>query len=131
MGLDPEMFAAIVEEYNRHVKRGGTFNPAILDDCHTEGLDPPKSHWAVPIEAPPFYGYVMRPGITFTYLGLAVDETTRVLKQSGPPFTNLYAAGEIMSGSILTRGYLGGFGLTIGGVFGRIAGQEAAKHAAN
>jgi tricarballylate dehydrogenase len=131
MGLAPGMFTAAVEEYNRHINRDGTFNPAILDDCHTEGLDPPKSHWAVPIEAPPFYGYVMRPGITFTYLGLAVDETTRVLKQSGPPFANLYAAGEIMSGSILTRGYLGGFGLTIGGVFGRIAGQEAAKHAAN
>jgi tricarballylate dehydrogenase len=131
MGLDPAAFTATVEDYNRHVKRGGTFNPAILDNCSTEGLNPPKSHWAVPIEAPPFYGYVVRPGITFTYLGLAVDETTRVITKSASPFTNLYAAGEIMSGSILTRGYLGGFGLTIGGVFGRIAGKEAAKHAAS
>ncbi len=131
MGLDPAAFAATVEEYNRHASRDGNFNPAILDNCSTEGLSPPKSHWAVPLEVPPFYGYAMRPGITFTYLGLAVDETTRVQMKSGPPFANLYAAGEIMSGSILTRGYLGGFGLTIGGVFGRIAGKEAAQHAAD
>ncbi|MCL4466886.1 MAG: FAD-dependent tricarballylate dehydrogenase TcuA [Chloroflexi bacterium] len=131
LGLDPGAFAATVEEYNRHASRDGTFNPAILDDCTTRGLDPPKTHWAMPIEVPPFYGYPMRPGITFTYLGLAVDETTRVQMKVGEPFTNLYAAGEIMSGSILTRGYLGGFGLTIGTVFGRIAGKEAAKHAAN
>ena len=131
LGLDPVAFAANVEEYNRCASRDGTFNPAILDNCSTKGLDPPKSHWAMPIEMPPFYGYALRPGITFTYLGIAVDETTRVQMKSGSPFANLYAAGEIMSGSILTRGYLGGFGMTIGTVFGRIAGKEAAKHAAH
>jgi tricarballylate dehydrogenase len=129
MGIDPAGLTATVEEFNRHINRDGTFNPAILDDCSTEGLDPPKTHWAVPIEKPPFYGYALRPGITFTYLGLAVDETTRVQMKSGPPLDGLYAAGEIMSGSILTSGYLGGFGLTIGGVFGRIAGREAARYA--
>ncbi|MBI4300185.1 MAG: FAD-dependent tricarballylate dehydrogenase TcuA [Chloroflexi bacterium] len=130
LGLDAEALTATLEEYNRHVSREGSFNPAILDNCSTRGLDPPKTHWAMPIEVPPFYGYPLRPGITFTYLGLAVDETTRVQMRAGAPFANLYAAGEIMSGNILTRGYLGGFGLTIGTVFGRIAGKEAAKHAA-
>ena len=131
LGLDPAALTATVEEYNRHASREGTFNPAILDDCSTRDLAPPKSHWAVPIEVPPFYGYPLRPGITFTYLGLAVDETTRVQMKAGPPLANLYAAGEIMSGNILSHGYLGGFGLTIGTVFGRIAGREAAKHAAD
>ncbi len=41
----------------------------------------------------------------------------------------VFAAGEAMAGNILGRGYLAGFGMTIGAVFGRIAGREAAKHA--
>lgn len=129
--LDPAALMATVEEYNRHASRTGTFDHTILDDCRTEGLEPPKTHWAQPIEVPPYYAYALRPGITFTYLGLRVDQTTRVQRDEGPPFTNLYACGEIMSGNVLTRGYLGGFGLTIGTVFGRIAGREAARHAGN
>ncbi len=47
----------------------------------------------------------------------------------GRPAGNLFASGEIMAGSILGKGYLAGFGMAIGTVFGRIAGQEAAKRA--
>ena len=75
-----------------------------------------------------FSGYALRPGVTFTYLGLKVDETARV-KMEGKKLENVWAAGEIMAGSILGEGYLAGFGMTIGTVFGRIAGQEAAKGA--
>jgi tricarballylate dehydrogenase len=130
LGLDPAALVATVDEFNRHVRPGGTFDPALLDDCRTVDLDPPKSHWAVRIEVPPFYAYPLRPGVTFTYMGLAVDELARVRTCSGAPIRNLYAAGEIMSGNILASGYLAGFGLTIGTVFGRIAGREAARHAA-
>ena len=129
MGLEGGVVEETVRQYNTSVKPGGTFNPAILDDCSTEGLDPPKSHWALPIVEPPFYGYPLRPGITFTYLGLAVDACSRVQLSDGKPVPNLFAAGEIMSGNILSSGYLGGFGLTIGTVFGRIAGTEAARYA--
>src|SRR6266536_3793130 len=129
MGLDPVAVCATVDAFNRSVRRGGSFDPGALDDCSTVGLDPPKSHWAVPIEVPPFYGYPLRPGITFTYMGLAVDESARVQMAQGPAIQNLFAAGEIMSGNILTSGYLGGFGLTIGTVFGRIAGKGAGKYA--
>lgn len=83
----------------------------------------------VKLDAPPFYGFPLRPGITFTYLGVGVDRSARVLDRDGTPFPNLFAAGEIMAGTILRRGYLGGFGMTIGTVFGRIAGREAARHA--
>ena len=117
-----------VAQYNR-ATRPGTFDPATLDGCTTEGLEPPKSHWAVPIETPPFYAYPLRPGITFTYRGVTVDENARVIMQDGRPSSNIFAAGEVMAGNILGRGYLAGFGLTIGNVFGRIAGREAAKHA--
>jgi tricarballylate dehydrogenase len=60
-----------------------------------------------------------------------VDEHAQVLLEDGRPAANLYASGEIMAGNILGRGYLAGFGMTIGTVFGRIAGEEAARHARN
>ena len=128
LGLDPAGLTATVDAFNRSV-RPGSFDPASLDDCRTEGLDPPKSHWALPIDRPPFWAYPLRPGITFTYLGVTVDECARVVMQAGRPSSNVFAAGEVMAGNILGRGYLAGFGLTIGTVFGRIAGREAAHHA--
>ena len=127
MEIDPQALVAVVEEFNRSV-RGGKFDPGSLDDCHTEGLTPPKSHWARAIDTPPYYGYPLRPGITFTYLGVTVDEQARVIMQNDQPAKNIFAAGEVMAGNILGRGYLAGFGLTIGSVFGRIAGREAARH---
>ena len=125
--IDPRALVAVVAEFNRSV-RVGRFDPGSLDDCHTEGLTPPKSHWAKAIDTPPYYGYPLRPGITFTYLGVTVDEQARVIMQNDQPAKNIYAAGEVMAGNILGRGYLAGFGLTIGSVFGRIAGREAARH---
>jgi tricarballylate dehydrogenase len=128
LGLDPAALTATVDAFNRSV-RPGSFDASRLDDCHTEGLEPPKSHWAVTIDRAPFWAYPLRPGITFTYLGVTVDECARVIMQSGRPALNVFAAGEVMAGNILGKGYLAGFGLTIGTVFGRIAGREAARHA--
>ncbi len=71
--------------------------------------------------------YPLRPGITFTYMGVAVDAGARVRRTEGGTFDNVFAAGEIMSGNVLTRGYLAGFGMTIGSVWGRIAGEGAAR----
>ena len=100
-----------------------------LDGVKTTGIAPPKSNWALPIDRAPFYALPLRPGITFTYMGVTVDEATRVIQTNGRPFQNIYAAGEIMSGNLLTKGYLAGFGLTIGTVFGELAGREAATNA--
>jgi tricarballylate dehydrogenase len=58
-----------------------------------------------------------------------VNDRAQVLLQDGRPVRNLWAAGEIMAGNILGQGYLAGFGMTLGTVFGRIAGKEAAQHA--
>ncbi len=126
LGVDAAALDATVRTFNRAV-RPGRFDPNALDDCRTEGIAPPKSHWARPIDAPPFIGYPLRPGITFTYLGLKVDENARVLMQDGRSAGNLFAAGEIMAGNILGEGYIAGVGMAIGSVFGRIAGREAAK----
>jgi tricarballylate dehydrogenase len=124
-GLPVEKVVATVEEFNRAV-RPGTFDHTIQDDCRTEGLTPPKTHWALRIDEPPFYGYPLRPGLTFTYYGVKVDRNASVLFQDGRPAENVYAAGEIMAGNILPKGYIGGIGLVIGNVFGRIAGGQAA-----
>jgi tricarballylate dehydrogenase len=105
-------------------------NLHALDDCRTEGLSPNKTHWAQRLDTPPYWAYPLRPGITFTYLGLKVDQRGRVLMSDGRPAPNLYAAGEVMAGNILLKGYLAGVGMTIGTVFGRIAGAESAQHAA-
>jgi tricarballylate dehydrogenase len=126
--LDPETLDDTVTQYNNAVQPG-SFDLTKLDDCHTEGLDPPKSHWAMRIDTPPYFAYPLRPGITFTYFGVRVNEQAEVLDGAGSAMPGIYAAGEIMSGNILGRGYLAGFGMTIGSVFGRIAGREAAKHA--
>jgi tricarballylate dehydrogenase len=127
IGVEPLRLDQTVAEYNAHLGSGSTFDPSRLDGGSTEGLEPPKSNWARPITRPPFSALPMRPGITFTFLGLAVNERAQVLDERGTPFRNLYAAGEVMSGNILSSGYLAGFGLTIGTVFGRIAGQGAAS----
>jgi tricarballylate dehydrogenase len=128
LNLNPAMLEKTVSDFNTSI-RTGSFDPCELDDCKTIGLDPPKSHWARPIDKEPFYGYPLRPGITFTYLGVRVNSTSRIIMQNGNPAANMFAAGEIMSGNILGKGYLAGFGMTIGTVFGRIAGKEAADHA--
>ena len=73
----------------------------------------------------------MRPGITFTYLGVRVNEEARMMLADGRPSGNMFAAGEIMAGNVLGKGYLAGIGMTIGAVFGRLAGEGAAKHARN
>jgi tricarballylate dehydrogenase len=128
LGLNAAALEATVADYNLAVQPG-TFKSTQLDACKTEGLTPPKTNWARTIDTGPFYGYPLRPGITFTYLGVKVDDNARVQMTTGSPTRNLYATGEIMAGSILGQGYLAGFGMAIGAVFGRIAGREAAKHA--
>jgi len=128
LDLAPDALERTVAGFNRAITRG-TFDHAVLDDCRTSGLAPEKSHWARAIDTPPFWGYPLRPGITFTYLGLKVDEQARVLMTGGTPAANIYAAGEIMAGNILGQGYVAGVGMTIGTVFGRIAGAEAGARA--
>jgi tricarballylate dehydrogenase len=126
--IDPAAVEATVAEFNNAV-RPGTFDHTILDDCVTEGITPPKTHWARKIDTPPFYGYPLRPGITFTYLGVVVDDKARMQMDDGKPSANIFAAGEISAGNVLGKGYLAGIGMSIGTTFGRIAGQEAARHA--
>ncbi len=123
--LDPDALEATVNDFNAHTVSGGTFNPGDKDGISTQGLEPAKTIWARPINEPPFYGYSLRPGITFSYLSLKLNERAQVLQENGEPFKNIFAAGELTSGNVLGQGYMAGFGMTIGTVFGRLAGKEA------
>jgi tricarballylate dehydrogenase len=127
LGLPVDTFMDTVNAYNAAC-RPGTFDHTKLDDCHTEGLTPSKTHWALPLDKAPFYGYALRPGITFTYLGLKVNDRAQV-HFDGKPSGNLFVAGEMMAGNVLGKGYTAGVGMSIGTAFGRIAGRQAA-HAA-
>ena len=125
--IDGDALENTIDQFNKSCQPGD-FHPTELDGLTTKGLDITKTNWARPINQAPFYGYPLRPGVTFTYLGLKVDETARVLNSDGQRFENIWAAGEIMAGSILGEGYLAGFGMTIGTVFGRKAGTEAGQY---
>jgi tricarballylate dehydrogenase len=125
IGLDVAAFEKTLADYNAACQPG-TFDHTALDNCVTAGLAPAKTHWAIPLDKPPYYAYPLRPGITFTYLGLRVDETAAV-RFDDQPSDNLFVAGEMMAGNVLGQGYTAGVGMSIGTAFGRIAGVQAAK----
>jgi tricarballylate dehydrogenase len=127
LGLPEAEFVDTIAAYNQAC-RTGTFDHTTLDDCHTDHLVPPKTHWARPIDTAPFYGYALRPGVTFTYLGLKVNDKAQV-HFDGHPSDNLFVAGEMMAGNVLGKGYTAGVGMSIGTAFGRIAGTQAARAA--
>jgi tricarballylate dehydrogenase len=127
LGLDEAPFMRTLNDYNAAC-RPGTFDHTALDDCRTEGLTPAKTHWALPLDTPPFYAYAVKPGVTFTYLGLKTDETAAV-RFGGRRSPNLFVAGEMMAGNVLGKGYTAGVGMSIGTAFGRIAGTQAAAAA--
>ena len=125
LGLPVDPFMQTLNTYNTAC-REGNFDHTALDDCHTEGLSPAKTHWARRIDTGPFYGYAVRPGVTFTYLGLKTDDTAAV-RFGDVPSPNLFVAGEMMAGNVLGKGYTAGVGMSIGTAFGRIAGTNAAQ----
>src|SRR5918992_1045134 len=127
--VDAESALAEIKRYNAAVRQDIPFNPNIKDGRRTEGLEIPKSNWANTIDTPPFEAYAVTCGITFTFGGLRINTHAQVLSSDGPPIPGLYAAGELVGG-IFWFNYPGGSGLANGSVFGRIAGENAAKNAA-
>ena len=117
-----------IRAYNAAVRQDIAFNPNVKDGRRTEGLAINKSNWANTLDTPPFEAYAVTCGITFTFGGLKIDNHARVISSDGEPIPGLYAAGELVGG-IFWFNYPGGSGLTNGAVFGRIAGENAAKRA--
>jgi tricarballylate dehydrogenase len=122
LGIDGPGLTKTVAEFNASIV-DVPFDPAVKDG-RAARVDPPKSNWAQALDSPPYYGYAVACGITFTFGGLKVDDDARVLASDGRPIGGLYAAGE-MVGGLFYGNYPGGTGLTSGAVFGRIAGDHA------
>jgi tricarballylate dehydrogenase len=115
--------------YNKSVTTEVPFDPNVKDGRGTRGLSIPKSNWANTIDEPPFEAYAVTCGITFTFGGLKIDTSARVIDVEGAPIPGLFAAGELVGG-IFYFNYPGGTGLMNGAVFGRIAGASAGGRAA-
>jgi tricarballylate dehydrogenase len=125
-GVDAEQFLKTIAEYNKAVRTDIPFNPNVKDGRRTEGLAVNKSNWANTIDQPPFEGYAVTCGVTFTFGGVRITNEAEVLNTDYRPIAGLYAAGELVGG-LFYFNYPGGTGLTSGSVFGRIAGTSAAR----
>jgi len=125
-GVDAKAFIKTIAEYNAAVNQDTPFNPNVKDGRSTEGLKINKSNWANTIDAPPFEGYATTCGVTFTFGGLRVNTDAQVMNLDYKPIDGLFAAGELVGG-IFYFNYPGGTGLTSGSVFGKIAGESAAR----
>lgn len=126
LGLDPITLETTIQEFNAAIAAAD--DVPLTARC-TTGLTPPKSRGAVALAIPPFAAYPLRPGVTFTHFGIAVDEQMRVLSNDGRPASNVFAAGMIMAANVLGDGYLAGLGVALSTVFGRLAGEQAARQA--
>jgi tricarballylate dehydrogenase len=126
--IDEAGLVKTVEEFNAAVMREVPFNPAVKDGRGTRGITPPKSNWANPLDTPPYVGFGVTTGITFTFGGLKITEDAAVIDCEQRPIPGLYAAGELVGG-LFYHNYPGGSGLMAGSVFGRIAGRAAAAAA--
>ena len=127
LGIDVATMTQTIAEYNAAVQPG-EYNPTALDGKHTEGIEPPKSNWALELDAPPYMGYAVTCGLTFTFGGLKINAQAQVIDTEDAPIPGLYAAGEL-TGGLFYNNYPGGSGLMAGAVFGRIAGAQAAGYA--
>jgi tricarballylate dehydrogenase len=154
LDIDPEGLAQTVREYNAAVRTDIPYNPTIKDGRRTEGLAVDKTNWAETIDTPPYRGWAVTTGITFTFGGVKVNNRGQVVTNAQDPIPGLYAAGE-MVGGLFYHNYPGGSGLpgsrsglirlkgnwpgsqsgltrlegSAGMVFGRLAGNSAGQDA--
>lgn len=119
---DPETTAETVTEFNAACDPD-EFIPNKLDGNRTDGVDPEKTNWAIPIDEPPFYGYPVTAGITFTFGGLAINTNAEVLDTRDRPIPGLYAAGS-STGGLFYHNYPSGSEQTNAAVYGKIAAQR-------
>ena len=127
LDIDPDGLEATVRDYN-DAAQPGAYDPTALDGVHTQGIAPPKSNWALPIDTPPYHGFAVTCGITFTFGGLKIDGRGQVQSTQARPIPGLYAAGELVGG-LFYHNYPGGAGLCSGAVFGKLAGASAGQDA--
>jgi tricarballylate dehydrogenase len=128
LDIDQEGLVKTVKEFNAAVQTEVLFAPSVKDGRGTTGITPPKTNWAQPLDSPPYLGYAVTTGISFTFGGVKINTRGQVVTNSQEPIPGLYAAGE-MVGGLFYYNYPGGSGLSAGMVFGRLSGTSAAQDA--
>ena len=128
LDIDPQGIADTIKEYNAAVRTDIPYNPTIKDGRCTEGLALNKTNWAETLDTPPYYGWAVTTGISFTFGGVKINTRGQIVTNAQDPIPGLYAAGE-MVGGLFYYNYPGGSGLSAGMVFGRLSGASAAEDA--
>ena len=128
LDINPEGLVKTINEYNAAVQQDVPYNPTVKDGRGTVGITPPKTNWAQTIDTPPYVGYAVTCGISFTFGGVKINTRGQVVTNGQDAIPGLYAAGE-MVGGLFYYNYPGGSGLSAGMVFGRLAGTSAARDA--
>ncbi len=124
LGLDPYALEATIAAYNAAIGPG-VFDPTRYDGKAATGILPPKSNWAYPLAAPPFFAFPLTTAITFTFGGLKTDVDGQVIGTNGHPMPGLYAAGEIVG--LFYHEYPSATSVLKALTFGRRAGSHAAR----
>lgn len=101
------------------------YDPNRLDGNSAEGIEPPKSNWALPLDEPPYTGYPVTGGMTFSFGGIAITPDAEVLDTIDETIPGFFAAGNA-TGGLFYNNYPGGTGLTNAAVFGMVAAESAA-----
>ena len=128
LDIDPQGLVEEIEAYNKAVRTDIEYNPTIKDGRCTEGLEVNKTNWAETIDTPPYVGYAVTTGISFTFGGVKINNRGQIMNSSLEPIPGLYAAGE-MVGGLFYYNYPGGSGLSAGMTFGKLAGETAGRDA--
>lgn len=133
-GISPAALMATVEAYNSAIARGEIekIEPRRSPGRMFATLRSSNQRMPVaPIKTAPFHAVRLRPGITYTMGGIAINERAEVLDTAGNPMPGLYAAGAATGGleGGPVAGYIGGLNkaLTLGFIAAR---SIAAAHAA-
>lgn len=113
IGVDPENLVRSVRTFNMAVEKkiADPFGRTLFKDK---------------IDTPPFYAGARVPTVHHTMGGIEINKKAQVLDKSGNIIKGLYAAGEV-TGGIHGSNRLGGNAIPDTVVFGRIAGESAAK----
>ncbi len=128
LGIRGDALVRSIGHFNTACPASGHYDPLAVDGLATGGISPPKSNWARPIDRPPYHAYPIISANVFTFGGLKIDPSARVLNRDGDCIPGLYAAGEILG--TYYRNYTGATSVMKGAVFGRIGGDHAARRVA-
>lgn len=115
LGIPEDNFAATMEAWNKAVanKKDDEFG---------------RTAFTEPLAKAPYYAIKVSPGVHHTMGGVKINPNGEVIGTDGNVIPNLFAAGEV-TGGVHGGNRLGGNAVTDIIVFGRIAGENAAKNA--